>query len=113
MHLTQGNERLALLAIVENTAVEWLAMSRAKQQYRIGRFAWAMVVMSAITLVLILSIAITLNPGHGFGQITLALPVFFMFLFLAVLIAGWIQIEDFFLEPKPQLSASLTRGPPA
>jgi hypothetical protein len=77
------------------------------------RFVWAMVVISTIALVLMLSIAITLNPGHGFDQITLALPIFIIFLFLAVSTGGWLQIEDFFLELKPRLSASLTRGPPA
>jgi hypothetical protein len=30
-----------------------------------------------------------------------------------VLICGWLQVEEFYLQPKPQLSASLTRGPPA
>jgi Kef-type K+ transport system membrane component KefB len=78
-----------------------------------GRLIWAMVVISAIALVFMLSIAITLNPGHGFDQVMLALPIFFVLLFLAVLIGGWLQVEEFFLQPKPQLSASLTRGPPA
>jgi Kef-type K+ transport system membrane component KefB len=78
-----------------------------------GRLIWAMVVISAIALVFMLSIAITLNPGHGFGQVMLALPIFFVLLFLAVLICGWLQVEEFYLQPKPQLSASLTRGPPA
>ena len=98
--------------LIGNLAVELLAMSMAKQQRRIDRFAWAMVI-SAIALVFMLSIAITVNPGHGFDQITLALPVFFVFLFLAILIDGWVQIEGFFLEPKAPLSTSLTRGPPA
>jgi len=85
----------------------------AKQQRRMGRFTWAMAVISAIALVFMLSITITLNPGHGFDQVTLALPVFFVLLFLAILIGGWLQIEDLFLESKPRLSVSLTRGPPA
>lgn len=107
------NERIGLLAIVENPSVESLAMSREKQQYRVGRSAWVMVAIFTITLVLMLSITLSLGSGHGFDQVTLALPVFFVFLLLATLISGWLQIEDFFLEPKPQLSASLTRGPPA
>jgi len=66
-----------------------------------------------IALVLVLSIAITSGAGHGFDQISLALPIFFVFLFLAKSIGGWLQVEDFFTEPKPRLSNSLTRAPPA
>jgi len=85
----------------------------AKQQCRMGRLIWAMVVISAIALVFMLLIAITLNPGHGFDQVTLAPPIFFVLLFLAVLIGGWLQVEEFYLQTKSQFSASLTRGPPA
>jgi Kef-type K+ transport system membrane component KefB len=84
-----------------------------KRQCRMGRLIWAMVVISAIALVFMLSIAITLNPGHGFGQVVFALPIFFVLLFLAVLLGDWLQVEMFYLQPKPQLSAYLTRGPPA
>jgi len=88
-------------------------MSRGKQQYWIGRTAWVMVAIFTIALVLMLSITLSLGSGHGFDQVILALPVFFVLLLLAASISGWLQIENFFLEPKPQLSASLTRGPPA
>ena len=87
-------------------------MNRAKQQSRFGQFAWAMVVMCTVAVVLMLSIATASSLGHAFDQVTLALPVYFVLFFLAVLIVGWLQLEDFFLEPKPRLSASLTRGPP-
>jgi Kef-type K+ transport system membrane component KefB len=87
-------------------------MFRAKQQSRFGQFAWAMVVMCTVAFVLMLSIATASSLGHAFDQVTLALPVYFVLLFLAVLIVGWLQLEGFFLEPKPRLSASLTRGPP-
>jgi hypothetical protein len=76
-----------------------------------GRLIWAMVVLSAIALVVLLSIAITLNPGHG--QLILALPIFFVLLFLVEFIGGRLPVEEFFLQPNPQFSPSLTRGPPA
>ncbi len=70
-------------------------------------------VASVIALVLALSIAITSGAGHSFDQIALALPIFFVFLFLAASIGDWLQAEDFSFEPKPRLSTSLTRAPPA
>jgi uncharacterized Tic20 family protein len=90
-----------------------MAMRRAKQQCSLARFTLAIVVMSIIALVLILSIAITSGAGHGFDQIALALPIFFVLLFLATSIGDWLLLEDFFIEPKPRLSASHTRAPPA
>ena len=88
-------------------------MNRAAQRSWVGRFAWAMVVLSAIALVLILSTAMTLSAGHGLDQITLALPIFFVFCFMARSLGDWLDIEEFSFEPKPRLSTSLTRGPPA
>jgi Kef-type K+ transport system membrane component KefB len=88
-------------------------MNRAAQQSWVGRFAWATVVLSAIALVLILSTAITLSAGHSLDQITLALPVFFVFWFMARSLGDWLDMEEFSFEPKPRLSAALTRGPPA
>jgi hypothetical protein len=70
-------------------------------------------VASVIALVLALSIAITSGAGHSFDQIALALPIFFVLLFLAASIGDWLQVEDFFIEPKPRFSPSLTRAPPA
>jgi hypothetical protein len=78
-----------------------------------GRSAWAMVVLSAIALVLMLSIVNASGAGHGLVQITLALPIFFLLLLLATSTGDWLQTADLFVEPKPRLSASLTRGPPA
>jgi hypothetical protein len=66
-----------------------------------------------IALVLVLSIAITSGAGHSFDQIALSLPIFFVFLFLATPVGDWLQVEDFFTEPKPRVSTSLTRAPPA
>jgi hypothetical protein len=66
-----------------------------------------------IALVLVLSIAITSGTGHSFDQIALALPIFFVFLFLAASVGDWLEVEDFFTQPKPRLSTSLTRAPPA
>jgi hypothetical protein len=66
-----------------------------------------------IALVLVLSTAITSGAGHGFDQIALALPIFFVLLFLATSIGNWLQLEDFFIEPKPRLSTFRTRAPPA
>jgi hypothetical protein len=66
-----------------------------------------------IALVLLLSTAITSGAGHGFDQIALALPIFFVLLFLATSIGNWLQLEDFFIEPKPRLSTFRTRAPPA
>jgi hypothetical protein len=70
-------------------------------------------VASVIALVLALSVAITSGAGHSFDQIALALPIFFVLLFLAASIGDWLQVEDFFIEPKPRFSSSLTRAPPA
>jgi hypothetical protein len=88
-------------------------MRRAKQQFVPGRSLWALAVLSLIALLLVLSIAIASGAGPGFDQISLALPIFFVFLFLATSIGDWLQVEDFFTEPKPRLSTSLTRAPPA
>jgi steroid 5-alpha reductase family enzyme len=90
-----------------------MAMRRAKQQCSLGRFTLAVVVLSIIALVLMLSIAITSGAAQGFDQIALALPIFFVLLFLATSTGDWLQLEDFFLEPKPRLSTSPTRAPPA
>jgi hypothetical protein len=101
-----------------HATVEWSHMNRAAQQRWVGRFAWAMVVLSAIALVLIISTAITLgagygSAGHGFDQVTLALPVFFVFWFMAESLGDWLDKEEFSFEPKPRLSTAFTRGPPA
>lgn len=88
-------------------------MKRARQQQGLGRFAWAFVVLAAIALVLILSTATALSAGHGLDQITLALPVFFIFWVLATALGDWLNIELFPFTPKAELSAALTRGPPA
>ena len=94
-------------------SVESKAMRRAKQQFLPVRSIWALAVLSLIALLLVLSIAIASGAGHGFEQISLALPIFFVLLFLATLIGDWLQVEDFFTEPKPRFSTSLTRAPPA
>jgi hypothetical protein len=88
-------------------------MRRAKQQFLPVRSTWAFAVLSLIALLLVLSVAIASGAGHGFDQISLALPIFFVFLFLATSIGDWLQVEDFFTEPKPRFSTSLTRAPPA
>jgi hypothetical protein len=88
-------------------------MRRAEQQFLPVRSIWALAVLSLIALLLVLSIAITSGAGHGFDQIALALPIFFVFLFLATSIGDWLQVEDFSAQPKPRLSTSLTRAPPA
>ena len=88
-------------------------MIRARRPSWIGRLAWAMVVIVAITLVLTLSIATTLGAAHGFGQATLALPIFFLFLVLPALLGDWLDIEDSVVTTKPRFSPSLSRGPPA
>ena len=87
-------------------------MSRATRQCGIGRFLWAMVAIVAVVVILILSVASTLGV-HGFAQTVLALPVLFVFLFLPAAIGDWLDIEDFAVAPKPRLSPSLSRGPPA
>jgi choline-glycine betaine transporter len=88
-------------------------MRRAKQKSSLVRSIWTLAVISLIALVLALSLAITSGAGHDFGQIALALPIFFVLLFLATSIGDWLQVEDFFAEPKPRLSTSHTRAPPA
>jgi hypothetical protein len=88
-------------------------MHRAKQQSSLVRSIWTLAVISVIALLLVLSVAITSGVGHGFDQITLALPIFFVLLFLATSIGDWLQTEDSPLTPKPRLSTSPTRGPPA
>jgi hypothetical protein len=88
-------------------------MRRVKQQFWPVRSIWALAALSLIVLLLVLSIAIASGAGHGFDQISLALPIFFVFLFLATSIGDWLQVEDFFTEPKPRFSTSLTRAPPA
>ena len=94
-------------------SVESRVMGRVKQQIVPGRSIWALAVLSLIALLLVLSLTIASGAGHGFDQISLALPIFFVFLFLATSIGDWLQVEDFFTEPKPRLSTSLTRAPPA
>jgi hypothetical protein len=88
-------------------------MQRAKQESSLVRSIWTLAVISMIALLLVLSVAITSCVGHSFDQITLALPIFFVLLFLATSIGDWLQTEDSPLTPKPRLSSSLTRGPPA
>jgi hypothetical protein len=66
-----------------------------------------------IALVLALSVASSSAAGHSFDQIALALPIFFVLLFLATTIGQWLQVPDFFIEPKAPLSTSPTRAPPA
>jgi choline-glycine betaine transporter len=95
------------------TSVESEAMRRAEQQSPLVRSIWALAVLSLIALLLVLSLAITTGAGHSFDQIALALPIFFVFLILATSIGDWLQVEDFFAEPKPRLSTALTRAPPA
>jgi hypothetical protein len=95
------------------TSVESELMRRARQHFVPGRSIWALAALSLIALLLVLSIAIASGAGPGFDQISLALPIFFVFLFLATSIGDWLQVEDFFPEPKPRFSTSLTRGPPA
>jgi len=90
-----------------------MTMRRAKQQCSLGRFTLTVVVVSIIALVLMLSIAIASGAGQGFDQIALALPIFFVLLFLKTSTDDWLQLEDFFIEPKPRLSTSHTRAPPA
>jgi Kef-type K+ transport system membrane component KefB len=102
---------LGLLAIVENLVVKSSAMNMAKQQRRMGRLIRAMVVLSAIALVFMFSIAIALNPVHG--QFILALPIFFVLSFLIEFISAWLLVDEFFFQPNPRFSPSLTRGPPA
>jgi ABC-type polysaccharide/polyol phosphate export permease len=94
-------------------SVESKAMRRTKQQFLPVRSIWAFAVLSLIALLLVLSIAIASGADHGFDQISLALPIFFVLLFLATSIGDWLQVEDFFTEPKPRFSTSLTRAPPA
>jgi steroid 5-alpha reductase family enzyme len=88
-------------------------MRRAKQKSSLVRFIWTLAVISLIALVLALSLVITSGAGHSFDQTALALPIFFVFLVLATSIGDWLQAEDFCTEPKPRLSTSLTRAPPA
>jgi bacteriorhodopsin len=88
-------------------------MRRAKQQSSLVRSIWTLAVVLLIALVLILSIAITSGAGQSFDQIALALPIFFFLLFLITLIGSRLLVEDFFIEPMPRLSTSLTRAPPA
>jgi hypothetical protein len=66
-----------------------------------------------IALLLVLSMAIASGAGHGFDQISLALPIFFVFFFLARSIDDWLPVEDLLTDPKPRVSTSLTRAPPA
>jgi hypothetical protein len=87
-------------------------MTRATKQRWIGRFAWAMVIVS-IALILILSIATTLSAAHSFDEMTLALPIFFLFFFLPTSVGDWLDIEDSIFIAKPRFSPSLSRGPPA
>jgi hypothetical protein len=94
-------------------SVESEAMRRAKQQFLPFRSIGALAVLSLIALLLVLSVAIASGAGHGFEQISLALPIFFVLLFLATSIGDWLQVEDFFTEPKPRFPTSLTRAPPA
>ena len=88
-------------------------MRRAKQQFLPVRSIGTFAALSLIALLLVLSIAIAAGAGHGFDQISLALPIFFVFLFLATSIGDWLQVEDFFAEPKPRFSTSFPRAPPA
>jgi hypothetical protein len=94
-------------------SVELRAMPKAKQQSSLVRSIGTLAVISLIALVLLLSLAITTGAGHSFDQIALALPIFFVLLFLATSTGAWLQVEDFFAEPKPRLSTSPTRAPPA
>jgi hypothetical protein len=94
-------------------SVESEVMRRAKQQFLPVRSIWVLAALSLIALLLVLSLAIASDAGPGFDHILLALPIFFVLLFLATSIGDWLPVEDFFTEPKPRLSSSLTRAPPA
>jgi len=88
-------------------------MRRANRQGLLGRSVLTIVVISLIAFLLLLSVAITSGAGHGFDQIALALPIFFVVLLFAKSIGDWLELEDFFIEPEPLLSAVCPRAPPA
>ena len=88
-------------------------MSRENRQGLLGRSILTIVVLSIIAFLLLLSVAITSGAGHGFDQIALALPIFFVVLLLATPLGDWLELEDFLIEPEPQLSSVCPRAPPA
>jgi hypothetical protein len=88
-------------------------MRGANRQGLLGRSVLTVMVISIIALLLLLSVAITSSAGHGFDQIALALPIFFVVLVFATSISNWLELEDFFIESEPPLSAVCPRAPPA
>jgi hypothetical protein len=93
--------------------VKLIAMRGANQQRLLGRSVLTIVVIGTIAFLLLLSVAIASGAGHSFDQIALALPTLFVILFLAPSIGGWLELEDFFIEPEPGLSTVCPRAPPA
>lgn len=88
-------------------------MRRASRLGLLGRSVLKVMVITIIAFLLLLSVAITSGAGHGFDQIALALPIFFVVLVLATSISDWLELEDFFIESEPLLSAVCPRAPPA
>jgi hypothetical protein len=88
-------------------------MRRANRQGLLGRSVLTVMVISIIAFMLLLSVAISSSAGHGFDQVALALPILFVVLVFATSISDWLELEDFFIESEPPLSAVCPRAPPA